>query len=504
MANLLITLLVSPAAAATGSWLSGPRPGPAADAGAPDLVDKLARLESSLRAPPADATAVRGGEALPPPGVDDAVPNVLTRNEQSAAEPVAAAVSSAQPRKRMLNAPRTSRTSVDAATLVAPSQPRPQSLSASASAAPKLTSGYEEKQARLAGHLRLAVTDPQHPEPAQWVAFASQVAGAAHLKAAAFPHRGVPVRGLAAASAFEQGDVVLRVPPALMLSRAHSSHKALYEGVSFVETPDPSWSMVGLLATERRLGKASPWRPYFDHLPSLGAFKKFHPIWAEKALVRAFAALPFMEDLQAMRKRMKTQWRDWQMFAKVAARSKVPEGPSAAECESLRQAAATVTEEDMQWAFMILLTRGFSTDHGSTLAPVADDFNTDVPGQQNVRWHVEEDGSLAIRTTAPVAANQELVLGYTSRALSNDEAAKEFGFALASNPASVPSLPFAQCSVFERRLAPKQRPAEDSDGGITGPAGCQSPRRERQPAIWCLFAALAQEHCPFSKALQAS
>merc|ERR1719159_823271 len=73
----------------------------------------------------------------------------------------------------------------------------------------------------------------------------------------------------------------------------------------------------------------------------------------------------------------------------------------------LRQAVPSVTKDDLFWAFTVVLTRGFDTAHGTALAPLADDFNTDLATNQNAQWHAKPGGSVEISTTREVKKGAE-------------------------------------------------------------------------------------------------
>eukprot|EP00746_Dinoflagellata_sp_MGD_P086210 gnl/MRDRNA2_/MRDRNA2_34103_c0_seq1.p1 gnl/MRDRNA2_/MRDRNA2_34103_c0~~gnl/MRDRNA2_/MRDRNA2_34103_c0_seq1.p1 ORF type:complete len:635 (-),score=137.41 gnl/MRDRNA2_/MRDRNA2_34103_c0_seq1:114-2018(-) len=328
----------------------------------------------------------------------------------------------------------------------------------------------------------------------KWESFRTRVKGSAHLQNGEFLHGGFKIRGLSAVSAMKAGTEVLRVPAALVMSKANPALQNFFTGLSFKESSDPTWKLVSFVAAERRLGDRSQWGPYLAHLPKLSDFKAFHPLWASEDLLQLFAPLPVLHDVREYRRRARTQWREWQSFSLVLKQKLADGAKTDQQTEALRKAALRMTEEDIQWAFTVVLTRGFGTPQGSALAPVADDLNTDSPFKLNVQWHGQEDGSVMLATTASVSKGDELLTSYSAGPRNNDDFASSFGFALANNADTVGKLAPRACNSMAKDVKSRY-----GSKGLEHSDRCMAPKTERQPAVFCTLLALAKEHCPWAK-----
>lgn len=372
--------------------------------------------------------------------------------------------------------------------------------------APKIKTGTKDRSSEVTGTRGNAAPKPVHqlshsPAPAasktglpedraKWESFRAKVKGSKHLKNGEFLHGGVSIRGLSAVSGMKTGTEVLRVPAELVLSKANPAVQNFYHGIDFEEPSDPTWKLVSFLAASKRLGDRSPWGPYLAHLPKLDDFKAFHPLWASEDLLHLFAPIPLLHDVREYRRRARTEWRQWQDFSQVLEQKLADGLKSDEQTEALRKAALDINEKDIQWAFTVVLTRGFGTPQGSALAPVADDLNTDGPFKLNVQWHGQQDGSVQLVTTASVAKGDELLTSYSAGPRNNDDFAASFGFALKDNADVVGKLSPRACDS----MAAGVKSRSGSKGSVHSEK-CAPPQAEQQPAVFCTLLALAKEHC---------
>lgn len=325
----------------------------------------------------------------------------------------------------------------------------------------------------------------------KWDSFKVRVPGSAHLRNGEFLHGGILIRGLSAVSSMKTATEVLRVPAELVLSKDNPAVQKFYSDLDWEEGGDPTWKLVAFLAASKRLGDQSRWAPYLAHLPKLHDFESFHPVWASEDLLHLFAPLPLLHDVREYRRRARTEWRQYEDFSQALEQRLADGLKSDEQTEALRKAALDVNEEDIRWAFTVVLTRGFGTPQGSALAPVADDLNTDSPFKLNVQWHGQQDGSLQLVTTASVSKGDELLTSYSAGLRNNDEFAASFGFALANNADEVATLAPRVCASMATAVKSRYGSKTPSHS-----KKCVPPQAERQPAVFCTLLALAKEHCP--------
>jgi len=346
------------------------------------------------------------------------------------------------------------------------------------------------------------------PAPAaNWTSFADQVAGFAHVHPGSFVHAGVQVRGIAASKDLMKGEQVLEVPLGMTLSAESPELKRFFGSVN-VKDPDKTWRLVSFLAAEKRLGDKSPWAMYFQHLPSTDDFKNGHPLWGEKALLEKFVPIPLLHEVYTYQKMFKEDMYVWKRFAKAVNAKPamfVDEKGITQHTRLLRQVVPSITKDDLFWAFTVVLTRGFESPHGTTLAPLADDFNTDLATSLNARWHAKPDGSLEIVATHPVKSGEELLINYASKPTDNEKFTSVWGFTLANNNVAVSRLAFEDCQALEDRLVWKAKKTALRTGYVAATqklGACVAPASEKQPGIYCNLLALAKEHCPYVKDFQ--
>lgn len=349
--------------------------------------------------------------------------------------------------------------------------------------------------------------DKMPPVEANWSNFANQVSGFANVQTASFVHDGISVRGVAASKDLKKGDTVLEVQADLTLSKENSALRRFFGNVK-MEDPDSTWRLVSFVALEKKLGAQSPWAMFFQHLPSADFFKQNHPLWGEKALLEKFAPLPMLHEVHKYQKMFKEDWRIWKRFVKAVDQKPelfVAEKGLPPHVRLLRQAVDNVTKDDLFWAFTVVLTRGFSTAHGTALAPVADDFNTDLAVQQNAQWHAEPGGALKIFTTHDVKKGQEILLNYAGKPIDNEKFAAVWGFVFMKNNVGVSKLAFEDCQALDDRLVWKAKKTMLRTG-YANPTqkfgNCVAPASEKQPGIYCTLMELVKEHCPYIKDLQ--
>lgn len=339
---------------------------------------------------------------------------------------------------------------------------------------------------------------------ANWTAFANQVMGFSSVHGASFLHGDAEVRGVAASKDFKKGDVVLTVPAEMTLSKDNHALRRFFGNIN-VKDPDSTWRLVSFLAVEKQLGSQSPWARFFEHLPTTDDFNKNHPLWGEKALLEKFVPIPLLHEIHNYQKMFKEDYRIWKRFVKA-----VNEKPSLFVNEKglsnhvhlLRQAVPSVTKNDLFWAFTVVLTRGFETAHGTSLAPVADDFNTDLATHQNAQWHAKPGGSVEIVTTHDVKSGDEILINYASKPIDNAKFAAVWGFDLVNNNVGVSRLGYEDCQALEDRLVWKAKKTALRTGRPTPTqklGSCEAPAFEKQPGIYCTLLALAKEHCPYVK-----
>lgn len=397
-----------------------------------------------------------------------------TKAAEAAAAPIINAVST-KTKPRMLNAPKVG------AVRKSGGNPQHHPINLTVPTSSKSVPAEGSKSVPAEGHKK-------------WEKFKALVKGSAHLQNSEFLHDGFKIRGLSAVSSMEAGMEILRVPAGLVLSKANPALQNFYSGIAFEEPSDPTWKLVSFLAAQKRLGARSPWGPYVAHLPKLSDFRVFHPLWASEDLLQLFAPLPLLHNVREYRRRVRTEWREWQSFSHVLEKKLADGTKSDPQTEALRKAALGMTEDDIQWAFSVVLTRGFGTPQGSALAPVADDLNTDNPFKLNVQWHGQQDGSVQLKTTASVSKGDELLTSYSAGLRNNDDFASSFGFALRHNADVVGRLAPRACTSMAK--------AVKSRYGAEGPKDtekCTPPASEQQPAVFCTLLALAKEHCPQTK-----
>lgn len=115
--------------------------------------------------------------------------------------------------------------------------------------------------------------------------------------------------------------------------------------------------------------------------------------------------------------------------------------------------AAAVTEEDFKWGWMVVQTRSFDVEGKYTLAPVADDVNTESPTMAalNVAWasKLAPGRVFELRAARDISANQELLTSY-SPDFTNERYAVTWGFILRPNPNALPPLEGMACADLRR------------------------------------------------------
>jgi hypothetical protein len=337
-----------------------------------------------------------------------------------------------------------------------------------------------------------------------WTMFANQVTGFTNVHGASFFHGDVEVRGVAASKDFKKGDTILTVPADLTLSKENEALRRFFGNIN-VKDPDSTWRLVGFLAVEKQLGSQSPWARFFEHLPTADDFKKNHPLWGEAALLEKFIPMPLLHEVHTYQKMFKEDYRVWKRFVKA-----VNQKPDLFFAEKglpnhvrlLRQAVPNVTKDELFWAFTVVLTRGFETAHGTALAPVADDFNTDLATQQNAQWHAKPGGSIEINATHDVKQGDEILINYANKPTDNAKFAAVWGFDLPNNNVGVSKLAFEDCQALEDRLVWKAKKTALRTGQPTKTqklGSCVAPAFEKQPGIYCTLLSLAKEHCPYVK-----
>lgn len=324
-----------------------------------------------------------------------------------------------------------------------------------------------------------------------WPNFVALVRGTKNVQPQDFTHGGHQIHGLAAAIGIPRGELVLEVPPELVLSPALPSLQRFFKGLS-VHEPDSTWRLVTFLAVERQLGTGSPWYHYIQHLPTLQEMKLTQPLWARQQLLSMFGPLPITHLVSKYQRMLKDDWHAWLRFMKHAKRAWPADADVPSHVHALREVAAKVTLPDVEWAFTVVLTRGFGTSHGTALAPVADDLNTDIPDNQNARWHMSPEGSLEVVATKPVVEGEEILAEYSRAPKDNEAFASTWGFALDGNERAA-SLSFEDCARLTAAVTrrPLRAAATLKDGE------CGAPDKERQPRIFCVLLTLAREHCPY-------
>eukprot|EP00746_Dinoflagellata_sp_MGD_P069298 gnl/MRDRNA2_/MRDRNA2_28395_c0_seq1.p1 gnl/MRDRNA2_/MRDRNA2_28395_c0~~gnl/MRDRNA2_/MRDRNA2_28395_c0_seq1.p1 ORF type:complete len:564 (+),score=152.05 gnl/MRDRNA2_/MRDRNA2_28395_c0_seq1:81-1772(+) len=371
--------------------------------------------------------------------------------------------------------------------------------------------------------VKLAVVHPAVPEPVHgavskpdvsdadipplatnWTAFASKVMGFSSVHGASFVHGDAEVRGVAASKEFKKGDTVLTVPAEMTLSKENHALRRFFGNIN-VKDPDSTWRLVSFLAVEKQLGSQSPWARFFEHLPTADDFKKNHPLWGEKALLEKFVPIPLLHEIHNYQKMFKEDYRIWKRFVKATNQNPslfVNEKGLSNHVRLLRQAVPSVTKDELFWAFTVVLTRGFETAHGTALAPVADDFNTDLATHQNAQWHAKPGGSVEIVTTHDVKSGDEILINYASTPIDNAKFAAVWGFDLANNNVGVSRLGYEDCQALEDKLVWKAKKTALRTGRPTPTqklGSCEAPAFEKQPGIYCTLLSIAKEHCPYVK-----
>lgn len=337
-----------------------------------------------------------------------------------------------------------------------------------------------------------------------WTTFANRVSGFANVRVASFVHGDVEVRGVAASKEFKKGESVLTVPADMTLSKENPVLRRFFGNIN-LQDPDSTYRLVSFLAVEKQLGSQSPWARFFEHLPSADDFQKNHPLWGEKALLEKFVPIPLLHEIHDYQKMFKEDWRVWKRFVKAVNQKPalfVDEKGLPNHVHLLRQAVPNVTKDDLFWAFTVVLSRGFESAHGTALAPVADDFNTDLATRQNAQWHAKPGGSIEVVTTHDVKQGDEILINYASKPIDNAKFAAVWGFDIANNNVGVSRLGYEDCQALEDKLVWKAkktalrtgRPAPTQKLGA-----CVAPAAEKQPGTYCTLLAVAKEHCPYVK-----
>lgn len=332
------------------------------------------------------------------------------------------------------------------------------------------------------------------PPVTSWEDFEALVEGSRAVKPGIFKHAEIEERGLMASADIVQGARILEVPELLVMSAVHPALRRFYGDVK-LRDPDTTFRLVGFLASQRRLGSASPWFRYVAHLPRLRDLKSSHPLWARQALLHRFAPLPVTHTVQKYQRMLKMDWKVWQAFAEKAPRLWAADEVVPENVRNLREVVQNVTQGDLQWAFTIVLTRGFGTPHGTALAPMADDLNTDVPMKQNARWRAAASGHMEVFATKPIKKGEELIAGYATSPRDNEAFASTWGFALEGNREKAPSLSFEDCAKLTEGV--KRKPLTKQKEG-----DCGAPEGETQVGVFCTLLKLAREHCPYVEELR--
>eukprot|EP00746_Dinoflagellata_sp_MGD_P016916 gnl/MRDRNA2_/MRDRNA2_138524_c0_seq1.p1 gnl/MRDRNA2_/MRDRNA2_138524_c0~~gnl/MRDRNA2_/MRDRNA2_138524_c0_seq1.p1 ORF type:complete len:398 (-),score=71.55 gnl/MRDRNA2_/MRDRNA2_138524_c0_seq1:108-1301(-) len=338
----------------------------------------------------------------------------------------------------------------------------------------------------------------------------------AYLLPAVFNHSGMMLRGAAASKDLKPGDIVLSLPESLSVNVESSEGTSLFgkhlHGTSELkdleEDDVPGWlRLTTLLATERVLGESSPWHSYIAHLPTLAEFRSFLPLMASDDLLHRFAVLPLVQQVAEYRKWMKEDWARWSAFIEHEVRI-APVGSQ--RSRKVRRAALKITQDDLAWAFAVVLTRAFSLGPSMpiVLEPLADDLNmaqTWPHDENNIHWYRQwgthsKDPVFELRATKAVKAGTELLESYGDN--DNDGLASQWGFLLPGKSLEVEILPEKDCESLASAIQESQevysksrlRKAGRQIDHPTRSAVCIPPAREPQPIIFCTLAKLALQH----------
>lgn len=346
----------------------------------------------------------------------------------------------------------------------------------------------------------------------------------AYLVPAVFNHSGVMLRGAAASKDLKPGDVVLSLPSSLSVNIEGSEAVALFgnhfhkDHLKDQEEGDvPGWlRLTSLLATEKVLGESSPWHNYIAHLPTLAEFRSFLPLSASDDLLRQFAPLPLVQNVMEYRKWIKEDWERWSAFVKHDVRV----APVASqEARKVRRAALNVTQDDLAWAFAVVLTRAFSLGPRApiVLEPLADDLNMAEiypQDENNIHWFRQwgthsDDPEFVLRATKAVKAGSELLESYGDN--DNDGLAAQWGFLLPGKSEDVEILSPENCQLLASTIKASgvQSILQSKIHLVKGrrqigfkPArsfGCKPPAAQAQPIIFCTLVRLARLHCRMYK-----
>lgn len=332
--------------------------------------------------------------------------------------------------------------------------------------------------ARLRSHGTSAAL-PRESPLFHW-ANASSIIGIDRVFVADFKHGDALIRGLAAATDLQRGEVILSIPQTALLSVLNPQlRKELLPPELLATDENKQPLLYGLVAAHRRLGQESPFAPYLSSLPSLEDFSKFHPLFARAELLETFDE-PLSAMARLRQEQVKGLWSRWQRFKLQLNKT-----------SSLYAAAMDTVEDDFRWAYLNSVSRAFhvqfnvsTTELKESLAmvPVGDICNSGL--ELTAAWvgsrKSVQEPAWRLVALSPVRRGEELIIPYSPSVemYSNEDLAAEWGFALPGNPHKV-----------------WQVPKDDPRCQRVAAMSSSPPAKEPQPQIWSLFASLEVEHC---------
>ena len=259
--------------------------------------------------------------------------------------------------------------------------------------------------------------------------------------------------GLQATGPLSPNDVLVRLPPACVLTEAtDADNSKLQELLSPATMPNEFWSArLGLcILNQRALGESSSFTPYLESLPAQIGTPVF---WQQEAV-------------EALQPALRVQVNKRARFLAGFAHEHLASG------DALRGVAADVGA--MAWGCAAASSRAFRLKQGRAMLPLIDSGNHCFDGNAEVRSRA--DGGVELVASTAIAAGEEVTFSYG--ALSNDDYLLDYGFIPHDNPYDTTELAWgANCELLD---------------AARGASGGGDAARSAEPLAEWQLAALAQ------------
>jgi len=296
---------------------------------------------------------------------------------------------------------------------------------------------------------------------------------------------GSVVRGLALKNPVRRGDVVIKVPPHLLLWSEGNATKASFgaAGVAAavlddLTVPPPVRLSAGLLAL--RDAHHPKWIGWLNSLPNLAEYRSYHPVTASEELLKTFHALPLAQLIARERQT-------------IEANRKISE-----------QHGGKASNESWEWSQLVINSRcrGFSggvAKKGVFLVPVADVINSGAKDQQNlvsILGDPDKGESFEYQASVDIPAGTELVGdGGDHTTADAEECFGSWGFLLDTKRRPVwigppMHLDRATCDSLSPVFGTTLFQPKPGEHGV-----CKPPAGELQKGVFCMFARLSRQHC---------